>query len=252
MPARRIFVLNVRDRFWTHATHLVVEEIMLKKSFISLFVAGLVILFPIRSLACACCAEPGTYFLNTSKPRGYSLDVVRDFTFERPADLYMTEAGFDMIDGLDPIKKEYESDTWTFETHFDLAASFTRNVWRFNLKTPKGAVGTLVLPMPAQMVTYKVDIHDEENRPNGPLLYKEFRFKGSPSSATGFTRSASIRGTTYFLVFQGRGNGCDNASDFTHWRLEIDGPKADYAFYGKLDTQAAATIDQKKERFGLP
>lgn len=225
---------------------------MLKRTLIYLFALGLIGLFPIRSLACACCAEPGTYYLGTSKPSEYSLSVIRDFSFERPADLYMTEAGFDMIDGLDPIKKEYESETWTADTHFDLAASFTRNIWRFNLKTPKGLAGTLVLPMPTQMVTYKVDIHDEENRPNGPNLYKEFRFKGTLSSATGFTRGGWIRGTTYFLVFQGRGNGCDNASDFTHWRLEIDGPRADYAFYGKLDTQAAAKIDQKKERFGRP
>ncbi|NOT48525.1 MAG: hypothetical protein HOP17_12340 [Acidobacteria bacterium] len=97
------------------------------------------------------------------------------------------------------------------------------------------------------MIQYKVDIHDEEDRPNGPNLYKEFRFKGTISSATGFARSGA-RGTNYFLVFQGRGNGCDNASDFTHWRLEIDGPKADYAFFGKLDTEAAERADGASER----
>ena len=38
----------------------------------------------------------------------------------------------------------------------------------------------------------------------------------------------------YSLVLQGRGNGCQSAEDFTHWRLKVTGRKADYAFYGEL------------------
>ncbi len=210
---------------------------MYKKILVFLSLAALLALSPLQVFACACCAEPGTYHLRTSKPDGYSLSVVEDFRFEKPADLYMTEAGFEMIKGLDPLRGEYESNDWTAGSHFDLAASFTNKLWRFNFTTPKGTRGTLTLPLPTQMVTYKVDIHDEEDRPNGPLLYKEFRFKGRVSAATGFARLAVGRGTTYFLVFQGRGNGCDNASDFTHWRLEIEGPRSNYAFFGKLDTE---------------
>jgi hypothetical protein len=208
---------------------------MLRRTFApNLAVLVWIALLPLSGIACACCAEPGTYHLWTAKPAGYTLDVIREMAFSKPADLYMTEAGFDMIKGLDPIKAEYESDAWTADSSFDLVASFTGKLWTFNIKTPKGRSATFVLPMPTQMVTYKVDIHDEEDRPNGPMLYKEFRFKGLVSSAGGFARSGFARGTTYFLVFQGRGNGCDNASDFTHWRLEINGPRADYAFYGKL------------------
>jgi hypothetical protein len=211
-------------------------------------------LSPVSILACACCAEPGEYFLSTGKTSGYSLDVIRDIEFSKPANLFMTEAGFDMIKGLDPVKAEYESDEWTSTSGFDLAASFTGKLWTFKLKTPKGRSATLVLPIPARMVTYKVDIHDQEDRPNGPMLYKEFRFKGSLSSAAGFARPGFVRGTTYFLVFQGRGNGCDNSSDFTHWRLEINGPRADYAFFGKLDAEAAKKNDIKKSRWsaGMP
>lgn len=228
---------------------------MLKKMIaVCLVSLALLALGPVSILACACCAEPGTYIFGTDKPQSYYLDVVRDFEFSRPADLYMTEAGFEMIKGLNPIKNEYESGDWTAESSFDLAASFTGKLWTFNLKTPKGQKATLVLPMPAQMTTYKVDIHDQEDRPNGPLLYKEFRFKGSLSSAGGFARSGFVRGTSYFLVFQGRGNGCDNASDYTHWRLEIDGPRADYAFFGKLDTESARKRDIDRSRWsaGMP
>lgn len=212
---------------------------MLKRTLVLLFTVSVFASFPLQSLACACCAEPGLYSLRTYKPESYTLDLLREMRLQ-DAELYMTEAGFDMIKGLGPIKAEYESDSWTVDSRFDLVSSFTNSGWRVNLKTPKGSKATLVLPMPTQMVAFKADIHDEENRPNGPNLYKEFRFKGNLSSATGFASSGWARGTTYFLVFQGRGNGCDIASDFTHWRLEIDGPRADYAFFGKLkaDTEA--------------
>jgi len=86
------------------------------------------------------------------------------------------------------------------------------------------------------MLNYMVDMHDQEDRPNGPLLYKELRFKGNLTSGSGFFGSGVTKPTTFFLVFQGRGNGCDNASDYSHWRLEITGRKADYSFFGKLKT----------------
>ncbi|MGQ0542609.1 MAG: hypothetical protein ACT4O9_12270 [Blastocatellia bacterium] len=217
------------------------------RTIVFMFFAFILVLFvQMPAFACACCAEPGTYNIWTGKSDAYYLSVIRDIGFDKPADLYMTEAGFESIRGLDPIRKEYEADDWTALSHFDLAASFTNKLWQFNLKTPKGTAGTLVLPMPAQMLAFKVDIHDEENRPNGPLLYKELRFKGSVSAASGFTRPGFFRGTTFFLVFQGRGNGCDNASDFTHWRLEIEGPRADYAFFGKLDSEAAKEKEKTK------
>lgn len=219
---------------------------MLKRTLVFAFAIALFTLFPLQSLACACCAEPGLYSLRTSKPESYTMDLLREMRLQE-ADLYLTEAGFESIKGLGPVKAEYESDSWTADSRFDLVSAFTNTGWRVNLKTPKGLKASLVLPLPTQMVAYKVDIHDEENRPNGPNLYKEFRFKGNLSSATGFASSGWARGTSYFLVFQGRGNGCDNASDFTHWRLEIAGPKADYAFFGKLDAEGAAKAEAEKQ-----
>jgi hypothetical protein len=191
--------------------------------------------FSISALACACCAEPGTYVIRTFKPDAYYLDIIGEIQFDRAASLYMTDAGFDGVKGLDTIRKEYESGLWVATPgEFDLASAFTAKTWRFNLKTKGGKSGTLTLPMPATMLNYMVDMHDEENRPNGPLLYKELRFKGVLASGSGFFGSSVAKPTTYFLVFQGRGNGCDNASDYTHWRLEITGRKADYSFFGKL------------------
>jgi len=185
--------------------------------------------------ACACCAEPGTYMIWTGKPDDYVSGLLGEMKFDKAAELYMTEAGFDSITGLGDIQKEYESDSWTAEAGgFDLVNEFTKKTWKFTLKTPGGKTGTLSLPMPTQMVQFKVDIHDTKDEGLGVSLYKEFRFKGNVRSGSGFFRPGIVAPTGYFLVFQGRGNGCDNASDFTHWHLEINGKKARYEFNGKM------------------
>ncbi|MGI8641023.1 MAG: hypothetical protein ACR2MG_13900 [Pyrinomonadaceae bacterium] len=75
-------------------------------------------------------------------------------------------------------------------------------------------------------------------RNNEPLLYKEWRFKGNVQIGNGFFQTSIVQPTTYFLVLQGRGNGCDNPEDFTHWRLEIAGKKASYAFFGELKSSS--------------
>jgi hypothetical protein len=151
----------------------------------------------------------------------------------------MTEAGFEMVEGLDDIRKESEMQAYISSyDEFDLVNGFTGKQWRFEMRSAAGKKGVLVLPVPARMTNYKVDIHDVEDRPNGPLLYKEYRFEGTVASAPGIFRTAA-RGTKYSLVFQGRGVGCDESYNYTHWRLDIDGPTASYAFYGKLDVEAA-------------
>jgi hypothetical protein len=49
-------------------------------------------------------------------------------------------------------------------------------------------------------------------------------------------KAGITRATTYFLVFQGRGRGCNEVGDFRNWRLEVEGPRAGYAFFGKLSS----------------
>jgi hypothetical protein len=198
----------------------------------------LLFVFQQNALACACCAEPGTYSIWTGKPEAYYLDVVGDIKFDRKAYLYMTEAGFEMIKGLSEIEKDFESEAWMASAgEFDLAGSYAAKSWTVNFKTKSGKTGTLRLPMPAQMLTFKVDIHDgKTGGGGGPLLYKEFRFKGNVQSGNGFFQKSIVNPTSYFLVFKGRGNGCDNTDDFTHWYLEIRGKNARYEFFGKLSS----------------
>lgn len=184
--------------------------------------------FSANVLACACCSEPGTYRISTSKPDEYKLGLLGEMQFDKSAVLYTDARGFEDLKGLTVPSDLVDAD------QFDLVASFIAKTWKFTLKSKNGKSGILTLPIPTQMVSFAVDIHD--GREGDPSLYKEFRFKGNVSSGTGLFKAGIVKPTTYFLVFQGRGNNCDNASDFTHWRLEITGSKADYAFYGKMTT----------------
>ncbi|HEY8561941.1 MAG TPA: hypothetical protein VIL74_16325 [Pyrinomonadaceae bacterium] len=211
----------------------------MKHLVLMLFAAAWLLAFSNNALACACCAEPGTYMIYTGKPSEHVHGILDSMKFDRETDLYMTEAGFDMIKGIEDVRKEMESDSWNYETSaLGLVNEFTNKTWKFTIKTPGGKTGTLALPMPAQMVQFKVDIHDTEDVGLGVQLYKEFRFKGYVQNGTGIFRSSIIKPTTYFLVFQGRGNGCDDVADFTHWHLEIDGKKGRYEFNGKLAAAA--------------
>ena len=203
-----------------------------------IFWLAFVLMFPVSSFACACCAESGTYVISTQKPDEYTFELLGKMKFDQSADLFMTEAGFDGIKGLSNIAKSYDSNNWvTTPAFFSLTNSFAAKTWKFNFKTKDGVDGVLSLPMPTQMLMFAADIHDKRTSGGGgPLLYKEWRFKGNVQTGNGFFKTSIVNPTTYFLVLQGRGNGCDNAEDFTNWRLEISGKKADYAFYGELSS----------------
>jgi hypothetical protein len=197
---------------------------------------------------CACCAESGHYSIRTGKPDKYNVDLLSEIKFDKDAYLYMNEGGFDVMKGLDPIAKIYESDSWTASPEdFSLINNFAAKTWKFNF-TKSTLAGALTLPMPLQMVQYSVDIHDGKTiGAGGPLLYKEWRFKGAVQTGSGFFQAGIVKPTTYFLVLQGRGNGCDNAQDFTAWRLEIDGKKAKYAFFGQLTSGKSYETEQPDE-----
>ena len=59
------------------------------------------------------------------------------------------------------------------------------------------------------------------------MLYKEWkltaRAAGSGVFSAGLGPSQQLS-----LILHGRGNSCTNAEQFTHWTLEMQGPKANY------------------------
>ena len=177
---------------------------------------------PPQVWACACCAEEVEYNISFSRASAYQLDLLRQIRFSETATLFTNAAGFEAVRGLVNPKETYA-----------VKGSFSGGMW--NLAFRDGTTpGTLNLRLPARMLSFRVDTHDgQRGGGGGPLLYKEWRFEGQ-ANGSGFFQRGFAAPAKYFLVLQGRGNNCDNAQDFTHWRLEITGRQAEYAFFGEL------------------
>lgn len=196
----------------------------------------MVLLFlPVNVLACACCADEGFYHLSDDEPDEYMLNVIGEIGFAS-ARLFVPGAleAEEWIEGLKPVGSDYR-----VEGSFKAPGS-----WTFKMTDEKGGKGTLSLPMPEKMTSYDADIHDGRKGGAGSvLLYKELRFRNKVGKGTGIFKDGKLAGAEYFLVFQGRGNGCTNARDFTHWRLEVKGEGVNYAFYGRTDQETEEPAD---------
>jgi hypothetical protein len=190
---------------------------------LSLMLFAVLILTPQQVWACACCADDGEYRISTSKPGKYEIELMKRIRFDKTANVFTGSADVqDVVKGITSPAAEYS-----------LSGSLAAKTWKLTFREGNN-LGALNLLLPASFLSFGADVHDGPlGSGGGPLLYKEWRFqgvvKGDGVFSPGLTAPAK-----YFLVFQGRGNNCDNAEDFTHWRLEITGRKARYAFYGAL------------------
>lgn len=203
---------------------------MLRKLLFLLFVT---LVFSVKGFACACCADAGTYSILTKKPDSYLLGVFKEMKFAKDATLFTSDAGVEPIN-VKGLPKDYNDDN--YQAGFDnlnLEGGFLAQKWTLKFTDYKGRNGSLILPLPTQMLKFAVDLEPQKNTPN-TTLYKEFRFQGI-AKGTGFLQPSITSNTKYFLVFRGKGNACDNAQDFNYWRLEITGTKANYGFWGKLE-----------------
>lgn len=193
----------------------------MKKSLMALFSVAVLLAASTVSFACACCADRGQYLVYTSTPDAYTVGLLKDMRMESGVELFMTE-GEEDIKGIGDLGWE----------NLSLVDAFTNNTWKITIKSAAGKTGTINLPRPAKMTAKKIDIHDKDD--GDPVVYKEFVFEGTVGTGSGVFKSGIVRPTKYTLIFQGRGNNCDNAEDFTHWRLQVAGPKAGYSFFGKM------------------
>lgn len=172
---------------------------------------------------CACCAESGEWYEQTGRMEAYEIAELQNVEFDKTASTYLTAAGYDGLKGL-PL--EYDSFNLSTLLKPSLALTMT-------FKGARGETGSLILPLPRVATQFGADLHDAPEGSAGPILYKEWRFKGM-ASGSGFFRKGIIPGTKFQLILQGRGNNCLSSSDFHNWRLDIKGPRASYAFYGSL------------------
>lgn len=184
--------------------------------------AALVSFSALDAHGCACCTDPGEYDLTTNAPiSDFHRTQLEGIKFGSHARLYLTDAGEDAVKGISNVTEENT-----------LSAVFEARRWRLTFRSADGQSGVLTLPMPAKISTLAADIHDGEPGA-APTLYKEWRIEGA-ATGDGIFRAGFAAPVKYTLVLQGRGNRCDSADDFTHWRLELSGKKASYAFFGDL------------------
>ncbi len=202
-----------------------------KPAFVALLTVVWLLSMSSSALACACCAEPGTYRVSTGKLAKYELELLNEMKFGPAAELFLTAASYDDIKGLRDVIKEFEA---TSSSEFALVDAFTGSTWTLQFMTGGERKGSLVLPGPNQMTSRKIHIPDNTSTGHTVTLYKEWIFNGTVRSGSGFFRPDVAKPTKYTLIFQGHGNNCDNADDFKNWRLEVTGTRAAYAFFGKM------------------
>jgi hypothetical protein len=180
----------------------------------------LLVLSPRQILAhfCACCAERGDYSITTKKLQDHEISELERLKISETT-LYTNAGSPDNIKGITPLTENYTA-----------SLLWQKAGLKFDFKNDKNGIGLLNLLKSPTVVDFRTDTYNEGE----PILYKELRFKAKVSKGTGFFKKGIAPSTEYFLVLQGKGNNCMAAEDFTHWRLEIKGKKADYAFFGKL------------------
>jgi hypothetical protein len=199
------------------------EDKRMNRKLFALLLLTFLFLLPTSALACACCAEPGVWHEYNGALEEYEVGVLQEIRMGRRADLYETAAGLEEdAKGIEVADYNY---TFSFlPSNKQLELTF---------RNAKGRTGKLTLIVPKTYTDFKVDMQEQKNVPNGPVLYKEWRLAGD-IKGTGIFAKGLAEGGTYHLVLQARGNGCDSADQFRHWVLQVRGPKAYYAFYGDM------------------
>jgi hypothetical protein len=187
-----------------------------------IFLMVLVSAAPSRAAACACCADSGDWYERTARMQSYELGELRRIKLGEAANLFLTEAD----DDIKGLSVDYQA--FSVSNFFKPGQTLT-----LTFKGERGAAGSLVLFLPRVVTSFGVDLHEFPEGSSGPILYKEWRFEGSVGGS-GIFQKGLARGTRFRLILQGHGNNCVSAEDFKNWRLQIKGPRAAYAFYGKL------------------
>ncbi len=175
-----------------------------------------------QALACACCSQPGQRVVESMALDAQKRAVLKSLRFAPKAELYMTEAGPESYQGIDSEQSQYS-----------LKAGWQGNTLVLTLDDGHGFKGTLSLPLPGKVSIFEVDPRTSPDTGAGPRLYKEWKVTGKPSGTGKFAAGAGA-GQLLTLIAQGGGIGCTEAKDFTHWSLVMQGPKANYMFFGKL------------------
>jgi hypothetical protein len=177
---------------------------------------------PRLALACACCSNPGQRTVETVALDANKRKTLKALRFTGKAELYMDESDGGGYSGIDSELSQYS-----------LKTEWQGNRLVFALNDGHGYSGTLALELPAKMSLFEVDPRNTKDTGAGPLLYMEWKVTGKVSGSGKFAASAGPK-QLLTLIAQGSGISCTTAADFTHWSLVMQGPKANYMFFGEL------------------
>ena len=181
--------------------------------------------FADAAFACACCTNPGQRYVEVVKLDSGRRDEIESLRFARDAELYIGEAGVEIIQGIATPSERY-----------DLDVKWENGHATFALRDEAGHAGTLTLDMPDKITIFEVDPRDSPDQGTGPSLYKEWKLTGKVTGA-GVFNTGSEGKPLLTLILQGRGNSCPSAADFTHWTLLMQGDKGNYTLFGALEKQ---------------
>jgi len=187
------------------------------------------LLWPARvSLACACCADTGEWFLDTATVGSSEIGELNRLRFSQTATTFQSEAGLDGITGI-----SHPADSYT------LTQTRAGRQWRLRFQDQQGHSGSLYITIPTSVTSYGADLHDGSlGGGGGPLLYKEWRATGGGLRGDGIFSGGITRDARFRLVFQGRGNSCENVEDYKNWLIEVKGRRAQYTLSGTFGPAA--------------
>jgi hypothetical protein len=174
------------------------------------------------AFACACCADVGERIVLVEKFDGSRRDKVERLRFGKTAELFLDAAAFEKIKGIVAPTE-----------HYELQLSQQKDGMIFAFRDEGGQFGTLRLRWPTSISVFEIDPRDgQKQEGGGPRLYKEWKLS-SEMLGTGIFQVGIATSQYITLIIQGHGNFC---TDFTHWTLVINGPLAEYSFFGELSS----------------
>jgi hypothetical protein len=177
------------------------------------------------ALACACCTNIGQRNVGSYKLDSAKRTQVEEMRYGDTAELFVGEADVIDVKGITTPSERYA-----------LTAGWQKDRLEFSFRDEAGRSGMLALPRPATISVFEVDPRAEEHEGgHGPVLYKEWKLSAKPSGSGVFNIGLGPS-QLLTLILQGRGNSCTDALHFTHWTLVMQGPKANYTFFGELVT----------------
>ena len=178
--------------------------------------------FVSAALACACCTNEGQRNVANVALDSGKRQEIESLRFGDKASLFTGEGDIEGKEGIATPSETYK-----------LTAKWIEDRLVLSFRDAAGHTGTLSLARPGTVSVFEVDPRDRPDRGLGPTLYKEWKLSASAAGSGVFAPGIAPH-QILTLILQGGGNSCTSSLDFAHWTLVMQGPKANYSFYGDL------------------